>query len=98
MEAPPNSAPAPAAAPPSRWARAVHGEPEPLAELAHSYWYCAYAWLRRAGRTPDLVAPAVARASSEGAGESLPEGSSPSGRSRLREWLPARLREIKAEG
>ncbi|HEY3899902.1 MAG TPA: serine/threonine-protein kinase [Chthoniobacter sp.] len=96
METPPNSAPATAAAPSSRWARVVHGEREALRELGDSYWYCAYAWLRRAGLDQALVVPAVAKAFSEGFGESLPEGARPSCRSRLREWLPARLREIKA--
>ena len=98
MDPSPHSAPATAAAPPSRWARAVHGEREPLAELGQSYWYCAYAWLRRAGWEPAIVVPTVAAAFSEGVDESLPEGSSPSCRSRLREWLPVRLKEMKPQG
>jgi len=93
-----NTAPATVAAPPSRWARAVHHDREALRELGDSYWYCAYAWLRRAKFDSAHAANAAVEALAGGVADSLPEGSTECRYSRLREWLPARLREATAQG
>ena len=89
------------AAVPSRWARATSGvgedAREALQELAGSYWYCVYAWWRRAGRDASAAADATRAAFTRWLTEALPRAED-SGAGRMREWLPARLAELAAEG
>ncbi|MGB8166904.1 MAG: bifunctional serine/threonine-protein kinase/formylglycine-generating enzyme family protein [Chthoniobacteraceae bacterium] len=85
------------AAPSSRWARAISAPGEDgrtaLSELAASYWYCAYAWWRRAGFEAGEAASATRACFSRCLGEAPPQEID-SGSARLREWLPSRLAEF----
>ncbi len=85
------------AAPPSRWALATRGDPVALGELAGSYWYCAYVWWRRSGLDAEAAGPATVASFTRWLTISPPMAEQ-SGAGLMREWLPARLREMAAEG
>lgn len=87
-------APTPA---PGRWARALTGEAEPLRELAESYWYCAYAWWRRAGLDADHACTATVASFTRWL-STKPPSREDSAAPRLRAWLPARLAELAGTG
>jgi len=94
MTGPPNTEAEPAASR-SRWGRVVGGNgadrTEAFTELAASYWYCVYAWWRRAGL--DANRAATLASFTRWLGESPPTALD-SGAARLREWLLARLAEL----
>jgi len=85
----------------SRWSRIVDasGEDwrEAFGDLAASYWYCVYAWWRRAGLEADQAATATLGSFTHWLGEA-PPGAADSGAGRMREWLPARLAELAQSG
>ena len=86
----------------SRWARATSGPRAEdslaaLGELAGSYWYCVYAWWRRAGLEADPAATATVASFTRWL-RSAPPRADDSGAGRMRNWLPARLAELAAEG
>jgi serine/threonine protein kinase len=80
----------------SRWSGALAGEPEPLRELAESYWYCIYAWWRRAGLEPESAHSATIAAVHRWV-TSEPPRADEAQAARLREWLPARLNQLSSE-
>jgi len=88
-------------APRSRWNRAAasSGEDrnEALRDLAASYWYCVYAWWRRAGLDADHAATATLSSFTRWLGEAPPDASD-SGAARMRDWVPARLVELGQQG
>src|SRR4051794_20665475 len=92
-ENPPDSD-APAVA--SRWARAIAGETEALRELGESYWYCLYAWWRRAGLEREATHSATIAAVPRWLTTEPPTADDPQA-ARLREWMPARLNPLSAE-
>jgi hypothetical protein len=87
----------------TRWARVLRGESEDwreaLAELASSYYYCAYAWWRRTGLDAGDAAEATMAAFSMWLGEKRPTEEQ-SGAGSMREWMGRRLAELveKSEG
>ncbi len=85
----------------SRWARALEGHiddrREALRELASSYYYCAYAWWRRAGLDAGQASTATVASFTRWLGEA-PPAPQDSGAGRMREWLPARLAELTESG
>jgi serine/threonine protein kinase/Leucine-rich repeat (LRR) protein len=85
----------------TRWAIAVgeKGEvqKEALSDLAASYWYCVYAWWRRAGMDAAGAATATVASFTRWLGD-FPPDPLDSGAARMREWLPARLAELAEEG
>ena len=85
----------------SRWGRALgeNGEDrgEALRELAATYWYCVYAWWRRAGLEADRAATATLASFTHWLSDAPPSASD-SGAGRMREWLPARLAELAQQG
>lgn len=80
----------------SRWAQAIAGEAEALRELAGSYWYCIYAWWRRAGLEPESADAATVSAVDRWL-TTEPPGADEGQAGRLREWLPARLNQLSSE-
>ncbi|MGB8170851.1 MAG: protein kinase, partial [Chthoniobacteraceae bacterium] len=100
MASSPDSASNDSAPPQSRWARATSGAGtddgrEALRELAGSYWYCVYAWWRRAGLEASRAAAATLASFTRWLGDAPPTAED-SGVARMREWLPARLAEQAA--
>jgi Protein kinase domain len=85
----------------SRWDVTVGGSGEDrreaFRELAASYWYCVYAWWRRAGLEAARAEMATLASFERWLGEA-PPGELDSGAGRMREWLPARLAELAREG
>jgi predicted Ser/Thr protein kinase len=81
---------------PSRWLRATRDDREALGELAGSYWYCVYAWWRRAGFDADLAATATLACFTRWITEAPPRPLHTGG-GRMREWLPVRLTELSAQ-
>jgi serine/threonine protein kinase len=81
----------------SRWSRSVdanHPDRQgALSELARSYWYCVYAWWRRAALDAPHAAAATLGCFARWLAESPPSASDFGG-ARMREWLPARLAEL----
>ncbi|MGB8166903.1 MAG: serine/threonine-protein kinase [Chthoniobacteraceae bacterium] len=88
------------AAPSSRWGRATSdaGEDarEALSELAASYYYCVYAWWRRAGHEAESAAVATLASFGRWLGEAPPRRSD-SGSETMRTWLTQRLVELSGE-
>src|SRR6476660_2935027 len=86
---------------PTRWALAVGGagdaRKEALSDLAASYWYCVYAWWRRAGLDAASAETATVASFTCWLGASPPDEAD-SGAARMREWLPARLAELAEQG
>ncbi len=102
MAAPSDSDQTSPAPPRSRWARATSDaaggdRAEALRELAGSYWYCVYAWWRRAGLDAGEADTATVASFTRWLGEAPPSPEE-SGVGRMREWLPARLAELAAAG
>ena len=87
----PESEPAPQTA--GRWAAALAGDAAALRALGESYWYCAYAWLRRTGLDP-VSATAATLAGWTRWLTAEPPQPQDDGAARLREWLPARLASV----
>ena len=89
------------ASPASRWARAISDEGEAgreaLREMAASYWYCVYAWWRRAAFDAESAAGATQSCFARWLGEAPPRAEDSDG-GRMREWVLARLGEIEAQG
>ncbi len=83
--------------PAGRWARALAGEKEPLQDLAGSYWYCVYAWWRRAGLEPARAETATLASWTRWL-STEPPTLDQAHADRLREWLPARLAEQAEHG
>jgi hypothetical protein len=85
----------------SRWDVTVGGsgdlQRQAFSELAASYWYCVYAWWRRAGLDADHSATATLASFTRWLREA-PPSELDSGAARMREWLPARLAELALEG
>ena len=85
----------------SRWFRSVGGSGEDqrdaLVELANSYWYCVYAWWRRAGLATESAATATLASFTRWL-DQVPPNPSDSYSGRMREWLTARLAELEALG
>ena len=85
----------------SRWSRILRGSGEDgreaFGELAASYWYCVYAWWRRAGLEADQAAMATLASFTRWLEEAPPRAAD-SGAGRIREWLPARLAELAQAG
>lgn len=85
----------------SLWARATgsggNADAKALRELAGVYWYCAYAWWRRAGLDPVSTATATLASFEIWLGDSPPKPGD-SGAARMREWMEARLRELAGQG
>ena len=80
----------------SRWALACRGDEKAFRELAESYWYCVYAWWRRAG-LDSVKAPTATLASfSRWLSDPAPLAAEIS--NRLREWIPSRLTELSVSG
>ena len=85
---------------PSRRRRSFGGDDdrvEALCELAGWYWYCVYAWWRRAGLDAEEAATATAVSFGRWMGESPPSPADV-GAGRMREWVPARLAELRSTG
>ena len=87
---------------PSRWKLAQDGADRSAAvaalrELAGSYWYCVYAWWRRAGLDATGAPAATLASFGQWLGDAAPQAAD-SGSARLREWLAARLAELSASG
>ena len=91
---PPSSA---VSVPRTRWAHALQGDVGALGELAGSYWYCVYVWWRRSGFDAGQAAAATAASFTHWMATRPPSGED-SGAGLMREWLPARLAELAAEG
>ena len=84
----------------NRWSRVAGGGAdarEVLKELAGSYWYCVYAWWRRAGADAGQAVTGTLAAFTRWLGDAPPKLSD-SGVSRMRDWLPARLSELARDG
>ena len=105
MDPTPDS-PSTVAAPLSRWAAALQGDAVALGELAASYWYGVYVWWRRSGLEAE-AAEAAGAAGAAGAATvasftrwmtTRPPSAEDSEAGLMREWLPARLAELAAEG
>ncbi len=86
---------------PSRWRVAQEesgsAAKTALRELAESYWYCVYAWWRRAGLDAGRGATATLASFARWLGDAPPRAAD-SGGARLREWLPTRLGELSSAG
>ena len=83
---------------PSRWRRSFGTDDdriEALCELAGWYWYCVYAWWRRAGLDAEGAATATAVSFGRWMGD-LPPSPADVGAGRMREWVPARLAELQS--
>src|SRR4051794_12049336 len=94
METVHNPASPDAAASPGRWERALRGERGALRELAGSYWYCVYAWWKRAGHGDPAAATMACFTHWL---STAPPHAEHTGASRLCEWLRARLAEVFPE-
>ena len=91
-----------ATTPRSRWARATDDASRDDAraafrELVETYWYCTYAWWRRAGLDAAHAGRATLASFTRWLGETPPRASD-AGAARMREWMPARLAELAAAG
>src|SRR4051812_6885958 len=80
-----------------RWTAALAGDAGALQELAGNYWYCIYAWWRRAGLEADGAATATLACFTRWLDGAAPRAED-SGGERMRQWLPARLAELSASG
>jgi len=84
----------------SRWGRATSdaGDDgrEALSELAASYYYCVYAWWRRAGHEAEAAAAATLASFARWLGDAPPRRTD-SGSERMRTWLLERLVELSGE-
>ena len=81
----------------SRWALASRGGGKAFRELAESYWYCVYAWWRRAGLDAVKAPTATLASFSRWLSDPTPPGAEADS-NRLREWIPARLAELSVSG
>src|SRR3954470_16134380 len=81
----------------TRWAHVLRAKDakwqEALAELASSYYYCAYAWWRRTGLEPADAAEATVAAFSMWLQTERPSAEQSGGRS-MREWMARRLPDL----
>ncbi len=86
---------------PSLWSVAESGTPDvaakALCELAGSYWYCVYAWWRRAGLDAKHAATGTLACFTRWTG-SAPPAKSDTGAESLRLWLVARVNELAIAG
>src|SRR3954463_15448193 len=86
--------------PPSRWSLALTAEgvarQDALRELLGSYWYCLYAWWRRAGLEAEEATAATLACFTRWVGDS-PPAVEDAGAARMREWVPARLAAMADE-
>ena len=83
--------------PPSRWACALQADAVVLGGLAGSYWYGVYVWWRRAGLEAEQAGAATVASFTRWM-TTRPPSAEDSGAGLMREWLPARLAELAAEG
>ena len=68
-----------------------------LRELAESYWYCVYAWWRRAGLDAARAPRATLASFDHWLGDAPPQAAD-AGIARMREWIPVRLAELSSLG